>query len=47
MENKLFIQKNAKYPKLIIKYEELDPDNLKILTFISQFKKIEIDDEKS
>tara|TARA_Y100001980_G_C14533056_1_gene309260 strand:+ start:143 stop:970 length:828 start_codon:yes stop_codon:yes gene_type:complete len=42
--------KNSKYPKLIIKYEELKKnpfDNFKkILTFISQFKKIVIDDEK-
>ena len=42
--------KNSKYPKLIIKYEELKKDPFetfkKILNFISQFKKIEIDDEK-
>ena len=42
--------KNSKYPKLIIKYEELSKnpfDNFKkILNFISQFKKIDIDDEK-
>ena len=42
--------KNSKYPKLIVKYEELSKnpfDNFKkILNFISQFKKIDIDDEK-
>ena len=42
--------KNSKYPKLIIKYEELKKEPFdtfkKILNFISQFKKIEIDDEK-
>ena len=42
--------KNSKYPKLIIKYEELKKnpfDNFKkMLNFISQFKKIEINDEK-
>ena len=42
--------KNSKYPKLIIKYEELKKDPFdtfkKILNFISRFKKIEIDDEK-
>ena len=42
--------KNSKYPKLIIKYEELKKNPFdtfkKILNFISQFKKIEIDDEK-
>ena len=42
--------KNSKYPKLIIKYEELKKNPFdtfkKILNFISRFKKIEIDDEK-
>lgn len=42
--------KNSKYPKLIIKYEELKKNPFenfkKILDFISKFKKIEIDDEK-
>ena len=42
--------KNSKYPKLIIKYEELknNPfDNFKkILNFISQFKLVDVDDQK-
>ncbi len=42
--------KNSKYPKLIIKYEELKKDPFdtfkKILNFISQFKKIEIEKGK-